>query len=369
MPSHAAEAVSVGQVVTTTAYAGLEKHVMRLSVELERLGCRVTLICRRSATKLREEARRNGIETADPRDLLLRRTAPQILHAHDGRAAALCAVGASHRSVFVRTQHFTHPATVERHQLLQPAGLAFQRALNRRFAGYIAVSAAVDAATRARGEVAAADVRVIPPGIDLPPLGSTTVARDSASQPVVGALGRLEAERRLDLLVKATPRISESCPGIRFVVAGDGSVGQQLRDEANDLGVGDRFEWLGWLAEPAELYRRVDIFVNPTSVEGFGMAMAEAMAHGLPVVAARAGASVEMVTPGETGLLFDPENPDALADAVVALARDKAQREHMGRTAAGQARSRYASSVVAQEVLSFYRDLLEATPRRPTAAA
>ena len=97
------------------------------------------------------------------------------------------------------------------------------------------------------------------------------------------------------------------------------------------------------------------MYVNPLPWEGFGMAMAEAMAYGLPVVAVASGASVEMVEDGVTGALVREDDPPSLAAAIVRLASDRAGAATMGETARTVATRRYAAADVALETLALYR--------------
>ena len=118
--------------------------------------------------------------------------------------------------------------------------------------------------------------------------------------------------------------------------------------------------WKGWVAHPNAVLADAHVFVNTLAEEGFGMAMAEAMAFGLPVIAPKAGASPELVDDGVTGLLVAPESPAALADAIVAVLGDLDRAAEMGATARAKAWREYGTGHVAEATLAFYRQVLRA---------
>ncbi|HEV3075628.1 MAG TPA: glycosyltransferase family 4 protein [Thermoanaerobaculia bacterium] len=104
----------------------------------------------------------------------------------------------------------------------------------------------------------------------------------------------------------------------RLVIAGDGDDRLRLEALAASLGLSDRVLFTGFVSEAtlAELYARAAVFVMPSRGEGFGLVYLEAMRAGRPCVAARASAAEEIVADGETGLLVDPLDPDAIAGAL-----------------------------------------------------
>ena len=91
--------------------------------------------------------------------------------------------------------------------------------------------------------------------------------------------------------------------------------------------------WTGFIGDRAAIYAGLDIVVAPAVDEGFGMTVVEAGAFGLPAIAARSGAFPELIRHGETGLLVEPDNADALARALRRLIGDAALRDRMGRAA------------------------------------
>jgi 1,2-diacylglycerol 3-alpha-glucosyltransferase len=144
-------------------------------------------------------------------------------------------------------------------------------------------------------------------------------------------VGRISGEKNLDVIVRALPLIKKEVPDIEFAIAGRGSDEELLRQMAESLGVGDRLKYLGMLGREAvaELDAAAEIFVVTSTSETQNMVMLEAMAAGVPVIAARAQALPEYV-PAEAGLLIEPGNHEALAKEAVTLLKDPKRRAVLG---------------------------------------
>ena len=150
------------------------------------------------------------------------------------------------------------------------------------------------------------------------------------------SVGRLSAEKRLDVLLRAFAVAHEEAPGLRLAVVGEGPARQDLEASA-----GEGVAFLGELRGPAlaDIYASSDIFCFPSTTDTFGQVLLEAGASALPVVAVAAGGATELVRPGVTGLLVEPDDPDAFAAALLKLSRSEALRQRFqagGRQAALQ---------------------------------
>ncbi len=190
---------------------------------------------------------------------------------------------------------------------------ALARSILRRARLTICASRAL--ATDAR-RLGAGDVRVIPSGVDLP-----DEVREPEEPPQILFAGRLSPEKGiLELL--------EAARGHALVVAGDGPLRERVPDA---LGMVDHARLLG-------LYERAAIVACPSRREGFGMACAEAMAYGRPVVASAVGGLLDLVVDGETGLLVPPGDVAALRAALERLLADRELRRRLG--SAGRERAR-----------------------------
>ncbi len=205
---------------------------------------------------------------------------------------------------------------------------------------------------------------VIPSGVDLETIRARAPAREEArrrlgvaddSLLVVG-VGRLVPIKGFDVLVRALPAIARAAPAARLTLVGDGPDRAALVTEARALGVANRLELAGAHTEVAPFLAAADLLVAPSRNEGQGKSLVEAMALGLPVVAARVGGIPAVVEDGETGRLVPPDDPPALAGAVTQLLADPELRRRMG--AAGRRRAeQFSLRVMEARLLSLYSEL------------
>lgn len=151
-----------------------------------------------------------------------------------------------------------------------------------------------------------------------------------AERPVILTFGRMSADERykgFDEVIDAMPSLLARQPDLVYVAAGEGSDKPRLQAKANALGIGANVVFPGRIREDekSDLYRLADAYVMPSSGEGFGFVVLEALACGIPVVASTADGTREAVRGGELGLLVDPTDPHALQAAILkALLQPKA---------------------------------------------
>ena len=148
----------------------------------------------------------------------------------------------------------------------------------------------------------------------------------------IGFLKGLRERYAPDVLIEAMPLVLRSVPDARLTMAGDGPMRAALRARAEKLRVAGRVDLVGQV-DPADVPRfldGIDVLVNPSRTEAFGVVLLEAAAAGVPVVATSVGGTSEAMISGETGLLVPPESPSDLARAIVGLASDPDRRHRMG---------------------------------------
>lgn len=156
----------------------------------------------------------------------------------------------------------------------------------------------------------------------------------AADEQIILWVARLAPSKRPRLFVEAAALIGLRVPSARFVIAGTGSELDALQDAVARSSVADRIQVLGFVPDLVSLYNAADVFVSTSEYEGFGLALAEAAAVGVPSVAIKVGGVVDVVDDGVTGTLVPAESgAGALADAVADLLLAPGRLQEMGTAA------------------------------------
>jgi glycosyltransferase involved in cell wall biosynthesis len=234
------------------------------------------------------------------------------------------------------------------------ARLAFrlaERAALRRYRAVIAISDALRDFLADTLGVKARTVRYGLAAPDRPP------ARADSSDTRFLAVGRLEEQKGFDVAVEAMARVVDQVPEARLAFAGEGGKRPELTAAIERLGLGDAVQLLGRREDVSELMAAADALVHPARWEGFGLVLLEAMRSALPIVATRAGAIPEVVDDGVTGTLVPPEDPAALAGALVELARQPALGREFGLAGFARLRAHFSPETMARETAALYDSL------------
>ncbi len=147
---------------------------------------------------------------------------------------------------------------------------------------------------------------------------------------VIGNVARLEPPKGQRYLIEALPEIRRVKPNARIVIVGWGALEAELRQRAGELGVADHVTFLGKRLDAIEILRCFDVFGFPSVQEAQGIALVEAMAVGLPIVAAATDGIPEIVRADETGLLVPAKSPKALSEAILRVASDANLAQRFG---------------------------------------
>jgi glycogen(starch) synthase len=208
-----------------------------------------------------------------------------------------------------------------------------------------------------------ARIEVIPNGIDT----DRFYPADSHPEGKIRILyvGRLEPFKGIETLLSALARIA-STERIQLQLVGDGSLRADLERKVADLGLSEAVTFQGWVDREAvpKCYRRADLFVMPSLVEGMPNGVLEAMASGLPVIASRVPGTEEIVQDGHNGLLFEPTSVDGLADALKRAIEDHDLRRRLG-TEARRVSHERSWEHVARRYASVYDRILSIRHLRP----
>ncbi|MGQ9662660.1 MAG: glycosyltransferase [Kiritimatiellia bacterium] len=176
-------------------------------------------------------------------------------------------------------------------------------------------------------------------------------------RPVIGTVANLSYDKDHVLLVRAFATILPQWPAARLVIAGDGPVAPAIRELAQQLGVAERVDFLGYRSDVPELLRLFDVFVYPTATEGFGLAVVEAMAAGVPVLACSVGAIPELMEHEISGLLFAPGNVEELRQGIIRLLTDDVLRQRLVSAAHATVAARFTLERMVEAYADVYQRL------------
>jgi len=150
---------------------------------------------------------------------------------------------------------------------------------------------------------------------------------------LLGCVGRLVGLKNHRLLLGQVAPLARDIPALELVLIGDGPLGDELRAHAQALGIAGRVHFAGTRDDVDRLLPALDAFVLPSRTEGLSIALLEACAAGLPVVASAVGGNPEIIEDGRTGLLFPDDDGDALLATLRTLLADAPLRDRLGRDA------------------------------------
>jgi glycosyltransferase involved in cell wall biosynthesis len=378
--------IRVAHVVSTAGRTGVEAHLLALLPSFE--GVRVApVLFAPGPGPLVEEMTARGVEVVlaaptrklafDEARLLAERWRGRfdVVHAHGPRAIFWSERAARRAGVraFVATVHElrwqTMPPGLKREAWIALEGRSLARA-----DGLITVSHATRRdliarwprlAERTRAVHASAPILL---GESLPPQ-SEPGRRDGQPMRLV-TIGRFAWQKGYDLLLPALARLAERGIDFTLDVVGHGALEAGLRAEAVRLGIAERIRWRGRDPDLAPLLAASHAFVTTTRAEMFGIAVLEAMACGLPVLAPGVGSLVEVVADGETGRLldFDPEPtlPERMAVELARWWSDPDLMRRLGAAGARRAREVFAPAAFAARVATVYDELLARGADRAT---
>jgi glycosyltransferase involved in cell wall biosynthesis len=174
---------------------------------------------------------------------------------------------------------------------------------------------------------------------------------------ILATLCYLKPHKNIDVVIEACQQLAKRGVACRLLVIGEGSMRREWEALAEKLGIADRIHWLGHVPDPIPILQGCDVFLMVSMGEGFGLALAEAMACGTAVVAARSGALSEIVEDGMSGLLVPPRDAAALADAIEKLAKDENLRRQMAERAMERVRRHFTVEASIEKMMNVYESI------------
>jgi glycosyltransferase involved in cell wall biosynthesis len=268
---------------------------------------------------------------------VLRQQRFDIVHIHFGGGAVIRLARAASKAKIVRHLHG---------RILEPQGLAPVRFKFKCVDAVVAVSQAV------ADQIENSDVEVIYAGVLVSP--TLTQKTGPGRELILGTAGRLVKLKGIEFLLEAAALLRPEFPSLQVEIAGSGPELEDLKAEVVRLGLGDHVRFLGWIDDLTSTLRGWDVFVMPSLEEGFPTAALNAMASGIPVVAAAVGGVPELIEDGVSGLLVRPRDVTSLAAALRLLLRQQDVRSRMGEVGFERVRDHFSARQMAAKFAGLY---------------
>ncbi|MFT7484980.1 MAG: glycosyltransferase involved in cell wall biosynthesis [Candidatus Paceibacteria bacterium] len=357
-------------VNSETGFSGGEAQMFLLMEGLRSLGHRNSLIARRSsAAAQRAEAQGYPVACSSMKNTLdlpgawsirchLQDLAADVVVLHTGRASWLGGLASWLTGATA--------ITVRRMDRKVKAGLRnalIHRCWTRRTVG---VSQAVIDCLLAGG-VPQEKLLLIHDAVDPASLRSTQPASRvrealgvAEGRDVLLVLASLDRRKGIDVLLEALAQLCPKLdpPGPMLWIAGDGPEAEALREQTERLHLTEHVTFLGRRTDAPDLLAACDVFVLPSRREGLGVAALEAMAVGKPVIASNVGGLGQAVAAGKTGLLVEPEDPIALAEALGKLIADTELRKRLAAAGPEHIAQNFLGSLQVQRYLQLFQELI-----------
>lgn len=172
---------------------------------------------------------------------------------------------------------------------------------------------------------------------------------------ILMSVGELTKRKNHMVVIDALARLKEY--DILYVICGDGPLKAQLRAKAEELGVRDRVKLLGFRKDIAELHKAADIFVFPSLQEGLPVAVMEAMASGLPIVASKIRGNEDLISNNQGGYLVNPTDSEQVAKAIEKMIQNTKKREKMEERNL-EIITKYGQETVLQKMDEFFDEIV-----------
>ena len=354
------------QVCSVTTFGGGERHLTDLSHALVDLGHDVyaasvdgsplwTELSFLGKERTLALSRRNYVKNVSRLAGFVQAHGIDIVHAHAARDYHLASVVVrlASRARLVLTRHTLFP--------LRP----INKPILKNTARVIAVSDAVAESLRRCSVVEPSKIMVVHNGIDTDRFDGLVggSARVGDGRMLVGTVGHLAPIKGHDVFIRAAASIAARRRDVRFVVIGEDKSPQMMNRRSleslvDELGLNGIVDLPGWRGDMPTALASLTLFVSAARSEPFGLAIVEAMAAGLPVVAAASEGAVEIIEDGVSGKLVPADDPEALAQAINDLLDDPHERSRLGTNARLAARERFSLQRMASDTERVYREVL-----------
>lgn len=356
---------------SSKGWGGQENRTLKESIGLKKLGVKVIIACQPDS-QLAKIGAENGINIRTIKmeknislyavfSLLrvIKEEGVDIVCTHSGKDSMLGAIAgrlSRRKPKIVRTRHLALPITSKITYSVLPHRV-------------VTVSEYVRKYLVEEKGIPADKVISIPTGIDTQRFNSDivkAVPREKLGVPpdaiLVGTIAIFRRKKGHHTLLEAIPEVLNRFPKTIFLFAGDGPQRKNIETRILELGISDNIRLIGLRKDVPEVLKAIDLFVLSTLQEALGTSFIEAMAIGKPVVGTRVGGVSEAVKDGVSGILVEPENPDALAKAIISLLGDRERMKEMGIAGRKIVAENYSVEGMLRKLYDFYMSLVRHVP-------
>lgn len=378
--------MNVLYVTNTLHKGGTEAHLLLLAKGLQAFGVRCEIAFLRSkihggSVDLRDDFDKAGVRThylgcensCDPRvgmrlNHLLCKKKWDVLHSHLPRSdagAALCKLF-NLKQTWISTLHHPYDNNAYSAAPLIPVLAPMWRLAD----GIIAVSEPVRQWSIQRLGILPDSVHTIVHGIDVDPNSDNTKREaetlSEKKRLCIGTIGRYEKRKGHETLILAMPEILKNFPQAELKIAGHDpwGHGEVLKKMISDLELENHVHLVGFVTDKEKFFSEIDVFAFASLSEGFGIVVLEAMAAAKAVVVSNILPLKEIIYPGISGLVAEPQDPKGFADAIISLFQDPNYLHRIGAQGAKRVASEFSTSKMVQSTLQYYNKILLKTSNK-----
>lgn len=375
--------IRVMHVINSLGFGGAEQVVANYARHLDRTRFSPSVCALRNGGPLFDQLREEGVPVfligksagADPRTVwrlarLIVREKIDIIHTHNCSAhgwGALAAV-ASRRPLLVATEHSIHfPGRGGRLYSL------VRRSLRHKFSAVISCSEQVRQSQVGVWRLPLQKHVTIFNGIDIPrfeaPSESASLVKEFGlddDRPVIGAIGSLTPHKSHVSLIKAVAKLKHNGHDPQLLIIGEGPSREQLLSEISRLGLEEDVVLPGIRKDVPNILGLLDVFVLPSSREGFPITILEAMAAGLPIIVTNVGGTSEAVMDGINGIVVPPGSSNALAQALARVLGNREFADHLGKKARESVIEHFSVRNMVEETEALYLSKMNDLAVSPT---
>ena len=244
--------------------------------------------------------------------------------------------------------------------------ILFYRMAAKLCSGMIAVSNELKRYLLKELKLNSKDIMVVYNGIDLDKFhtnkDSAEIRKELSIPPetlIVGSVGSLFKVKGYSFLIESAKEVLKVFPNFKLLILGEGEQSSALQEKIESAGLQDAVKLLGFREDIPKILTLFDIYVCSSLSEGLSLSLLEAMAAEKPIIATEVGGNSEIVINGVSGFLVPPENPNALAEKIIYLLKDKEKRKKMGEEGRRIVKEKFSIEQMLKEYENLYEKLLK----------